>query len=86
MTIQINTLLSLNTPTILTQFPQHFPAHLRLWEILLNQHYGYENAQTLAQNYPDYETGNLALLQALIDSNNLYIYHPETGEILWQLN
>lgn len=85
MTITTTTIFNLSTPNPLTKLPKHFNPALALWEHLLNQKYPADYIQEEIDRMGAEEAFS-SLIQSLINSNNINIYHPETGEIIWSLN
>ena len=80
----LNTIFSLPLPAALSSLPQHFNPQLRLWEHLLNQKYGPDFVNEQIDIY-GVEEAVTDLVQHLINTNSVNIYHPETGEIIWEL-
>lgn len=72
-----------NTPN--PQNPHNIPAHLALWEIMLNQRFTPEYLEE-EKKAGDMEELILDLLQTLYNSNSLYITSETTGEILYWYN
>lgn len=85
MTITTTTIFNHSTPNPLTKLPKHFNPALALWEHLLNQKYPADYIQEEIDRMGAEEAFS-SLIQSLINSNNINIYHPETGEIIWSLN
>ena len=82
--MQTTTIFSLPLPAALSNLPQHFSPKLRLWEHLLTQKYGTDFINQQIDLYGA-EEAITQLVQNLIDLNSINIYHPETGEIIWEL-
>lgn len=68
------------------QNPHNIPAHLSLWEIMLNQRFNPEYLEEEKKKAGDMEELILDLLQTLYNSNSLFITSETTGEILYWYN
>ena len=85
MTITTTIIFNHSTPNPLTKLPQHFNPALALWEHLLNQKYPADYIRGVVERLGAVYAFS-SLIKTLLDSNNINICHPETGEIIWSLN
>lgn len=85
MKITTTTIFNHTIPKPLTKLPQHFHPELALWEHLLNQKYPADYIREEVDR-TGAEEAFCALIQTLINTNNISICHPETGEIIWRIN